>query len=180
AATVARIEPQTLAGAGNTQVDLLVLVTEAARRQAGGNPSDCRDMAGAMAFIHQNINSINTGLQRSEIPAQLGVVTVTRLNGFTLIPFNGNPANTRQNLANIQQNNNIRAFRNAVGADVGTPLVDTQANLGPCGVAYSQRPDRGGNAPGCATGILFSSFTHFRETLQCSAVDISVHDLGHV
>lgn len=180
AATVARIEPKTPAGAGTTGLDLLVLVTEEARRQAGGNPSDCRDMTGAMAFIHQNINSINTGFQRSQIPAQVGVVTVTRLNGFTLIPYNGNPANTRQNLRNIQQSNNIRAFRDVVGADVVTTLTDTQTNLGPCGVAYIQRPDCGGNAPGCGAGILFSNFTHFLETVQCSAVDITVHELGHV
>lgn len=180
AATVARIEPQTPAGAGTTGLDLLVLVTEEARRQAGGNPSDCRDMTGTMAFIHQNINSINTGFQRSQIPAQVGVVTVTRLSGFTLIPYAGNRDNITQNRNNIRGRPNIEAFRNAVGADVVTTLVDTQSNLGTCGVAFIQRPDCGGAAPGCGTGTLFSNFTYFLETVQCSAVDITVHELGHV
>lgn len=175
-----RIEPRRPAGAGITELDVLTLVTEEARRQAGGNPSDCRDMSGVMTFIYQNINSINSSFERSLIPAQLGVVTVARLNGFTLIPFNNNPANTRQNLANIQQSGNIQAFRNAVGADVVSTLVDTQTNLGPCGVAYIQRPDCGGSAPGCGSGIQFSNFTHFVEAVQCSAMDITVHELGHV
>lgn len=181
AATIARIEPQTPAGAGITELDLLVLVTEEARRQAGGNPSDCRDMTGTMAFIHQNIESITTGLQRSQIPAQVGVVTVTRLNGFTLIPYNtSNPTAPTQNRNRIQASANIRAFRDAVGADVVTTLVDTQANLGPCGIAFIQRQDCGGSAPGCGTGTSFSNFTHFLEAVQCSAVDITVHELGHV
>lgn len=180
AATVARIEPQAPAGAGTAELDLLVLVTEEARRQAGGNPSDCRDMTGAMAFIHQNISSINTSLQRSQIPAQVGVVTVTRLNGFTLIPYTGNSQTIKDNRNAIQRSTNIQAFRNLVGADVVTALVDSQSNLGTCGVAFIQRPDCGGSAPSCGTGPAFSNYTYFIETVQCSAVDITVHELGHV
>lgn len=183
AATVAHIEPQNLAptgGGANTQLDLLVLVTEEARRQAGGNPADCRDMTGVMGFIHQSINSINTAFVRSQIPAQLGVVTVTRLNGFTVIPFTGNPNTVRQNRDNIQASTSIKSFRNAIGADVVATLLDTQTNLGPCGVAFIQRSDCGGGAPGCGTGAQFSDWTYYLEAVQCSAVDISVHELGHV
>lgn len=180
-ATAARIAPRNPAGAGTTELDVLVLVTEEARRQAGGNPSDCRDMSGAMTFIHQNVNSIDTAFQRSLIPARIGVVTVTRLRGFTLIPYDpSDPTTPRQNRDRIQGRPSIEAFRNAVGADVVATLVDTQANLGPCGVAFIQRPDCGGSAPGCGTGAQFSNYTYFLEAVQCSAIDITVHELGHV
>jgi len=185
-ATVARIEPQTLGPStpnSTTQLDMLVLFTEEARRQAGGNPADCHDTNGVMAYIHQGINDVNSAFSRSQIPAQVGVTTVTKLNGYTLIPYNGDPANITQNRQNIQINNSIKAFRNAVGADVVTVLFDTQANLGVCGVAYVQRHGCTYPTPtaGCDVGPQFSEWTYYLNTVQCSAVvDAFTHELGHV
>lgn len=183
AATLARIQPRvSQQTSSTTQLDMLVLFTENARQQAGGNPSDCSDSSGLMTYVYQNINSMNTAFQRSQIPAQIGVVTVTRLNGYTLIPYNYNPNTIRQNLTNIQQSSNIKAFRDTVGADVVSTLVDTQTNLGTCGVAYIQRPDcgRSGSVPGCGTGSLFSDWTYHLETIQCAIMDTFTHELGHV
>lgn len=184
-ATIARIEPQAVeptAVTSTTQLDMLVLFTEEARTQAGGNPADCHDTNGVVAYIQQGINDINTAFSRSQIPAQVGVVTVTKLNGYTLIPFNGNHNNTLQNLSNITQNLNIRAFRDVVGADVVTMLTDTQAHLGVCGVANVQRHGCTVPAtPGCDVGPLFSNWTYYLNTVECSAtVDAFTHELGHV
>lgn len=182
AMTYARIQPKAPAGAGTTELDLLVLITEEARLQAGGNPSDCRDMAGAMAYVHQNVASINTAFQDSQIPARVGAVTVTRLRGYDLIEDDGAYSFISQNLRNIQGSQNISAFRDAVGADVVSTVFDTQAHLGPCGVAFIQRTDCGipGGVPGCGTGALFSPYTHFLETIQCNVMDTFTHELGHV
>lgn len=182
ASTYLRIEPTTPAGASITDLDLLVLITEEARRQAGGNPADCRDMTGAIAYVHQNIASINTAFQNSLIPARVGVVTVTRLTGYDLIEDDGFYTYVRQNLLRIQSSNRIKAFRNAVGADVVTAVFDTQTRLGPCGVAYVQRPDCGtnGGISGCGAGPLFSDWTYFLETIQCNVMDTFTHELGHV
>jgi peptidyl-Asp metalloendopeptidase len=185
-ATVARIEPQTLSPSAPTvtaQLDMLVLFTEAARKQAGGNPADCHDTNGVMAYIHQGINDVNSAFSRSQIPAQVGVTTVTKLNGYTLIPYNGDANNILENRRLIQGNANIKAFRNLVGADVVTVLFDTQANLGVCGVAYVQRHGCTYPTPtgGCDVGAQFSDWTYYLNTVQCSAVvDAFTHELGHV
>jgi hypothetical protein len=183
-ATLARIEPQqpVPAGAGNTQLDLLFLFTEEARREAGGNPNDCRDTNGVMAAIHQRINDANTAFSRSQIPARIGVATVTKLYGYTLIPHNGDANNTIQNRLNITGNANIKSYRNAVGADVVSVLFDTQTNLGPCGIANVQRhgctyPNA---TPGCDVGPQFSEWTYYLDTVECTVVDVPTHELGHV
>jgi hypothetical protein len=184
AATLVRIEPPSPTGAGTTGLDLLVLLTEEARIQAGGNPGDCRDIDGAMTYVYQNVNSIDTAFQRSQIPARRGVVTVTRLYGYTLIPDDGSGlgSQARENLSNIQGSPSVRAFRDAVGADVVATVFDTQAQLGPCGVAYIQRADCGasGGISGCGAGAGFSQFTYLLETIQCNVVDTFTHELGHV
>ena len=175
------LAPDSRSVAGTTALDMLVLVTEEARVEAGGNPLDCRDTAGVMTYVYQNMNSINTAMSRSLVPTRVGVVSVARLSGYTMIPYTGNTSSIRTNLLNIQQSTNIKAFRNAVGADVVTTLLDTQANLGVCGVAYIQRPGcSGGAAPGCGMGPLFSEWTYFLETIQCNVVDTFTHELGHV
>ena len=182
-ATLARIEPQLLgpAGATNTQLDLLFLITEEARLQAGGNPADCRDIAGVMTGVYTRINDMNTAFSRSQVPAQIGVVTVSRLNGYTLIPHNGNHNNTYANLISITGNTNIKAFRNAVGADVVSVLFDTQTNLGPCGVANTQRQGCTVPAtPGCDVGPQFSEWSVYLDTIECTAMDVPTHELGHV
>jgi metallopeptidase family M12-like protein len=184
-ATLAHIEPQQPgpAAAGNTQLDLLFLFTEEARRQAGGNPSDCRDTNGVMAAIHQRVNDMNTAFSRSQIPARIGVATVTKLYGYTLIPYNGDPlTSTNLNRENITSNLNIKAYRNAVGADVVNALFDTQTNLGPCGIANVQRhgctyPNA---TPGCDVGPSFSEWTYYLDTIECTVVDVPTHELGHV
>jgi len=135
-----------------------------------------------MAGIHQRINDMNTAFSRSQIPAQIGVATVTKLYGYTLIPHNGDNNNTTQNRINITGNTNIKAYRNAVGADVVSTLFDTQANLGPCGIANVQRhgctyPIA---TPGCDVGPQFSEWTYDLETIECTVVDVPTHELGHV
>ncbi len=182
-ATLARIQPlRTQQTSSTTQLDMLVLFTENARQQAGGNPSDCTDTSGLMTYVYQNVNSMNAAFQRSQIQAQIGVVTVARLNGYTLIPYNFNVATIYQNRDSIQQSSNIRQFRDLVGADVVSTLVDTQTNLGTCGVAYIQRPDcgGGGSVSGCGSGPLFSDWTYLLETIQCAIVDTFTHEVGHV
>lgn len=184
AATVARIQPQaTQQTSSATQLDMLVLFTEKARQEAGGNPSDCSDTDGLLDYVHQNVTSMDMAFENSQIPAQIGVVTVARLNGFTLIPFNYTTYDTAsiyQNRSNLQTSSNIKAFRDLVGADVVSTLVDTQTNLGTCGVAYIQRPGCGGQAPGCGVGAQFSDWTYILETIQCTIMDTFTHELGHV
>lgn len=181
-ATLARIAPQAMAPSVTTELDLLFLFTEEARRQAGGNPSDCHDTNGVMAAIHQRINDMNTAFARSQIPAQIGVATVTKLYGYTLIPFNGNTDNTITNRSNITTSPNIRAYRNAVGADAVSVLFDRQSNLGPCGVANVQRHGCTYPIPtnGCDVGPQFSEWSTYLDTIECTVVDVPTHELGHV
>jgi len=181
-ATLMRIEPQQPAGAGVEDLDMLFLFNEEARRRAGGNPADCRDTAGIVAAIHQRIEDTNDAFANSGIPARVGVATVTRLNGYTLIPYNGDGRNPLLNLDNITSSLNIRAYRNAVGADVVSALFDTQTNLGPCGIANVQRhgctyPDA---TSGCDIGAQFSEWATYLDTVECTAVQIATHELGHV
>lgn len=140
-----------------TQLDMLVLFTEEARRVAGGNPATCSDTSDVMMYVQQHINNITTAFTRSQIPAQIGVVTVTKLDGYTLIPYAGISGNTIQNRSNITVNPNIKALRNAGGADIVTVLFDKHENLGVCGVAKVQR--HGCTCltptPGCDVGAQF-------------------------
>ena len=133
-----------------------------------------------MNFVRDSMWSVNTAFTNSLVPAEIGVVTVARLNGFTLIPAMGNPANTFMNRSNLQQSTNIKAFRNAVGADIVITLVGTQTNLGTCGVAYIQSTGCGGNASGCGPAPTFSEWSYILESVQCSAIDITAHEVGHV
>lgn len=183
-ATLAKIAPRDLGptGAGNAQLDLVLLFTEEARRQAGGNPGDCRDTTGVMNSIHTRIDQMNEAFLRSQIPAQVGVVAVSRLYGYTLIPHNGDDQNTRDNLANITGSPSIRAYRNAVGADVVSVLFDKQSQLGPCGVANVQRHGCTYPTPtsGCDVGPTFSEWSAYLDTIECTVVDVPTHELGHV
>ncbi len=180
-ATVGKIDLRTPSAVSTaTQLDMLILVTDQARVQAGGNPTDCRDMTGAMAYVYQNINSMNTAFNRSLIPAQIGTVTVARLNGYTVTPYAGNPLTIATNLRAIQGRPNIETFRNLVGADVVSTLLDTQTNLGVCGASFIQRPGGCGvNGSGCTNGPAFANWTYLLETVQCAFVDSFTHELGH-
>lgn len=176
-ATLMRIEPQDPAGAGVAELDMLFLFTEEARRRAGGNPANCQDTTGIVGEVLDRIEQTNSAFTKSGIPARIGVATVTRLNGYTLIPYNGNPGNPSTNLINITLNANIRAYRNAVGADVVSAIFDTQTNLGPCGIANVQRrgctyPD---STPGCTVGAQFSEWATYLDTIECTAVQIATH-----
>jgi hypothetical protein len=183
-ATLAKIGPRDLGtnGVSNAQLDLLFLITEEARQQAGGNPGDCRDTAGVMNSIHARIDQMNEAFARSQIPAQIGAVTVTRLYGYTLIPHAGNNDNIGANRTNITTNPNIRAYRNAVGADVVSVLFDKQTNLGPCGVANVQRHGCTYPTPtsGCDVGSQFAEWSTYLDTIECTVVDVPTHELGHV
>jgi metallopeptidase family M12-like protein len=156
---------------------MLVLFTEEARKQAGGNPLDCHDTNGVMAYIHQGVNDIDTAFNRSQIAAQVGVVTVTKLKGYNLVP--NDPLGAR---GDITLSPSIKSFRNAVGADAVAVLFDKQSNLGVCGVANVQRHGCSVPAtPGCDVGDQFSEWTYYLNAVQCSAVvDAFTHELGHV
>lgn len=169
----------------SAHIDMLVLFTEEARRQAGGNPSICSDTAGVLAYIQQGINDVNTAFARSQIPVRMGVVTVAKLSGYTLIPDDGTFSPSLDNRNNLNGNANIKAFRNAVGADVVQVLFDTQTNLGPCGVAYVQRSMCTGQAdptlPSPCIGNAFKEHATYLNTVQCSSsADVFTHELGHV
>ena len=135
-----------------------------------------------MNSIHARIDQMNEAFARSQIPAQVGAVTVSRLYGYTLIPYNGNINNTNQNRTNITQNANIKAYRNAVGADVVSVLFDTQGNLGPCGIANVQRQGCSYPVPtsGCDVGPQFSEWSTYLDTIECTVADVPTHELGHV
>lgn len=187
--TVQRIEPKQVdvpnGTALSTHIDMLVLFTEEARRQAGGNPAVCSDTAGVLAYIQQGINDINTAFSRSQIDARMGAVTVAKLSGYTLIPDNGTYEPSLDNRNNLNGNANIKAFRNAVGADVVQVLFDTQTNLGPCGVAYVQRNICAGQAdptlPSPCIGNAFKEHATYLNTVQCSSsADVFTHELGHI
>ena len=67
---IAQIAPQAIPSKqllAATQVDMLILFTEEARRQAGGSAAQCSDTAGVLAYIHQGINDVNTAFSRSGI-----------------------------------------------------------------------------------------------------------------
>lgn len=184
-ATIATIPARDLgpSGSSNAQLDIAYLFTEVARVQAGGNPSDCRDTAGVMNQIYARLDQMNEAFVRSQIPAQIGAIAVTRLYGYALIPFDGNPnTSTNVNLLNITNDANVRAYRNAVGADLVSVLFDTQANLGPCGVSNVQRhgctyPMA---TPGCDVGSQFAEWSTNLDTIECTAVDVPTHELGHL
>ena len=183
AATLATIAPRDLGpdGSSHSQLDIAFLFTEEARREAGGNPADCRDTLGLMTAIHARVDQMNEAFLRSEIPAQIGVVSVSRLYGYTLIPHDGDNNNTRTNLRNITVSPSIASYRNAVGADVVSVLFDKQVNLGPCGVANVQRHGCTIPAtPGCDVGPQFSEWSTYLDTIECTVVDVPTHELGHV
>ena len=164
-------------------MDLLVLFTEEARRQAGGNPNDCHDTNGVMAYIHQRINDINTAFSRSQIPAQIGVATVTKLYGYTLIPHNGDNQNTYDNLANITKSLNIKAYRNVVGADVVSAAVRHANQSRPVrcrerAAARLHLSQCNSRAATSARNFRNGQLTSIR--FNAAIVDVPTHELGHV
>lgn len=171
------LQPHTM---GLPEYDLAVLFDEEARQQAGGNPSDCRDMVGIEATIIRGVGDINAALANSGVSGQIGNVSVTRLYGYSWIPYNFMPANVTLNRNRLTANLNIKAYKDAVGADGVVIMHDTQAHLGACGIANVQRPSCGTSTPGCNVGPAFADFNLYINTVQCTiTTDAFPHEFGH-
>lgn len=83
----------------------------------------------------------------------------------------------------IQASPSIKAFRNAVGADVVAVIPASQATFGPCGIAYVERTSCAsqGIPTSPCMGPAFSEYTYYISTAQCSSsADVFTHELGHV
>lgn len=173
--------------AASRQLDVLILFTEQGRIAAGGNAALCSDTNGVLDVIENGIDDINEAFTNSGIDAEVGVVTVTKLSGWEPVPYAGsfdfNEAVASR--GQIQRSPSIKAFRNAVGADIVAVLPASQTTFGPCGVAYVQRTEctmtQGIPFSPCI-GAAFSEYSYYLSTVQCmsGATDTFTHEMGHV
>lgn len=189
AATLMRISPQPLSPMGPSStprmIDMVVLFTEQGRIAAGGNPAVCSDTGGIIGLIQNGIGDINDAFRNSAIDARVGVVTVSKLAGWEPVPYAGSwdYGEALQSRNQIQASPSIKAYRNAVGADIVAVIPASQATFGPCGVAYVQRSECAsqGIATSPCTGVNFSEYTYYLSTAECSSsADVFTHELGHV
>ncbi|MEO6075234.1 MAG: zinc-dependent metalloprotease family protein [Dokdonella sp.] len=169
---------------------MLVLFDEAARMQAQMIPtSTCTDVNDIIGLVIDNIEETDQVFKNSQMPVRVGVVTIAKLNGFSIIP--NDPADpyrhTYPNLTSIRTSASVAALRNAVGADAVTFMTDTQAHLGVCGVAYIQRNvcDLGyadAVPPSPCIGAVFAPWMFNAVTVECTsgATDNFEHELGHL
>lgn len=171
-----------------TNLDVLIIWTEDARVDAGGDPGNVNDTADIDALMVSAIDHANDALSNSESNTRTTKFHTAKLNGFvyhgsTVFPV---PPNAFAiDLENLTALASVQNLRNQVGADVVTAIMAPDASVfSPCGVAWVQtyptcsdvRPD-----PSCDTGVDFEDFTYNITVQECVLwTDAYTHELGHL
>ncbi len=160
----------------------LVVYTEQARIDAGGNINDQNDTSAIEDLIETAIDHANFALVHSNAYTGINLFYTAKLNGFNLT---GNPINDRKKFKNLLS---VKTLRNQVNADFVSAIVRNATNdfgLFPaCGISYVQSaPGCSGSAPdpNCSWGDDFNDFAYNLIAQNCAIWnDTFTHELGHL
>ncbi len=158
-----------------TFVDLMVLWTEEARVDAGGDSNNANDTQDIEALMVASVDHTNLALTNSLTNTRVTKIFTAKLNGFV------NTGNVTIDRNNFKVNTTMENFRNSVGADMAILIVGDSFTQ--CGIAYVQtRPNCGGNlSPGCDVGADFNEFSVALVDQSCAIFDDTfTHELGHL
>lgn len=137
-----------------TVVDVLVVYTQGALNNAGGNP------ASMQAAIQNWVNNTNAAYNNS------GIIQRIRVVHSQLTPYTEHATNMGTDLSRLRSNGDgfideVHALRNTYGADT-VHLITRQSVGGTCGIAYLLFPGAGSATTFGVTGYTcgWSTFAH--------------------
>jgi|SRR5690606_11822244 len=161
-----------------TVIDSLIVWTEGARVEAGGDPNNVNDTADIEALMVASIDHANTAFDNSGMNTRLTKFHTAKYNGFS---YSGS---YRIDLKNLKNNTAIKNLRNQVGADTVVAIIGSDFNqFAACGVAYVQTYpgcSQTDPVPGCYVGSAFKESSYAISTEFCSIWDDTfTHEIGH-
>ncbi len=161
-----------------TPIDVLIFWTEQARIDAGGNPNDPDDTDEIEAVMMASVDHTNVALENSLTNTRVYTLHTAKLHNFQLTGILRNDRNA------FQSNTYVNIFRNIVGADTVTLMLeDPSSSFNYCGVAYVQTYPQCDNVPqaGCDDGEDFASHAFNMVSQHCAILDDTfTHELGHL
>lgn len=161
----------------HTIIDALVVWTEEARIEAGGNPSDPNDTEDIDTLIITAIDHANQALSNSLSATRVTRFHTAKLNGFSLASGVVNNLNSFRELSSVNQ------LRNTVGADIVMGVIQTNTTLfNACGAAHVQTfPRCGIDDPNCGVGNGFNNYAYALVSQSCAIWDNTfTHEMGHL
>lgn len=161
-----------------TPIDVLIFWTEQARIDAGGDPNDPDDTNEIEALMIASVDHTNVALENSLTNTRVYKLHTAKLHNFQLT---GNARNDRNS---FQSNLYVNVFRNIVGADTVTLMLeDPSISFRYCGIAYVQTYPQCDNVPqaGCDDGEDFANYAFNMVSQHCAILDDTfTHELGHL
>lgn len=160
-----------------TVIDSLIVWTEDARVEAGGDPNNTNDTADIEALMVASIDHANTALANSAMNTRLTKFHTAKYNGFSYSGF------YETDLNNLRLNSAINSLRSQVGADTVVAIIGSNfSQFAACGVAYVQTYPGCSTTPqsNCGVGTNFKDFAYSISTQFCSIWDDTfTHEIGH-
>lgn len=163
----------------HTIIDALVVWTEEARIEAGGNPSNPNDTQGIDSLIITAIDHTNQALSNSLSTTRVTRFHTAKLNGFSLV------VGYRGNLKNFRELSSVNQLRNTVGADIVIGLIQTNHALfyagGAAHVQSFPNCALEQTVTSCGVGNYFNDYAYALVTQDCAIWDNTfTHEIGHL
>lgn len=158
-------------------IRLLVIFTEEARVETGGNPLDTSDSANLKSLIVNTIDIGNLALRKSGINVNIELGGILLDEDFVVT------GNADTDLTNLQSDAGLDAARDKFWGDFFSAVFGSSSDPFFCGAARVQRPGCGDFMPitGCDVGEAFSEFAYHWTNVNCLILkpDILTHEIGH-
>jgi len=157
-------------------IDVLVLFTNEARIEAGGDPANVYDDAEVRSSVRSAMEEANAVLGNSQTNVQFRPI-IDRLDGLVLT------GNANDDLESIIRNQIVQGKRDLYGADIVSVVLDSASSaFSNCGFARTQRNDCGDfePIPGCDVGEMFAEYAFHWVKYQCLSLRPTLtHEAGH-
>lgn len=164
---------------GVPNIQILVLYTEQARIESGGDVMDPTDDADLQALMYAAIGELNQAFENSLINGSAEIVHMTKVD-FTPTGSAGD------DLVALTGNSAVRALRDQHGADVVSVVVRNTGwpTVNVCGQAITQRPGCSDEPdddpfPGCGPGPSFAPVAFHLVAWNCVQSMVVAHEFGH-
>lgn len=160
------------------EIDLLVLYTEQARLETGGDSMDPEDDAGLRGLVYAAVEEINQSFGNSQVN---GTVNVIHFEKISYTPV-GSPVT---DVRNLKDHPDLVDIREEHGADVVTVILRNSSSgiVGNCGQAFTQRPGcsdvSGLPIPDCNPGPDFADWAVNYVAWNCLSLKVLAHEFGH-
>jgi hypothetical protein len=179
------IEPVSTYSVANVDIDVLVMFTEQARTDAGGQ-------TGLDALIAESMNNLNSAAQDGETQGvSFNLADTQQLFGFT--PTGITIGNVIDDLRSIRLDPSVRSARDSADADIVMVLLrnffdaQNQQQLGACGVAFLQNkicaPNTDPPDSNCTVGATYEDYAYGWASVFCTTLPQRhsfPHEIGHI